>query len=446
MLLAILSVLYILGFLVYFLKRDIILYYYIVWSIFAPYVSSFVLFDRPMTLIVGGQANYFLVLIFLINSLRFKSLIVDLKTVKLLIAISFFLLIAIAVNSVSPVFYLKWFISNIVPIYLVVSIQKTLHTSLKSLTRFVLFMLLVQLIVGFCQYYTTFLFVSPLYALSDSGIALFTSRFFGTFPGENAMAAFVSICILILIFEFTFKNNFFKNLIILFSCILAYYAILVSGIRTYLILIIVFSFIILYIKADTVKTKALVLATIGVSFVVISSFLIVSSYGTDKSSESGIERQINGISSLKDGNAEESTLFYSFYMLEEYYYPIDLFGKGLLNTKNGYGLIRLDDSTSADVTDATLAVYLVEFGIILLILFIYYYYYLTCACVRSLNRKNALFRMAVFSFYLISTITDAGIFNIVVMSLLAMYSIVTSSPNKLLKSYNNENYRNRRGS
>ena len=417
MIAAIVLALYLIGFVIYFTKKDYILFYFIGWSVFAPYVASFVTMDYDVSLFVDGQSNYFLALIFIINNCKNNSFFISPSATRLVIAIFFFLMLAGLLNSVPVPFYLSWFISNILPIYFVVSILGSIDITTKLLNRFLLILMLIQIAVGMFQYYTG-LFVNPAYALKNFA-ALYDNILTGTFRGENNCMAFVCICFMVLLVNYR-NGQSIRKIFALFLVAAVSFTVLISGVRTYLILLIFYAAMIIYL---TSKRKAISLAVLAGGLLVISTYLIVADYTSGRGGDTNaIERQINGISAVAHNDTDGSTLDYTLYMLEKHYHVMDVFGQGKLHTKRGYDRITMGTGTEASVSDATLAVFLVEFGPILLLLFLCYYYQLTCRQFKINGSRFYKYSILIYSFYLIAAVTDAGVFDVMILTILAMFS------------------------
>lgn len=410
--------LHISGLLIYWLKKKWVLYFYIIWNMFMKYIASFVIFDKDLLNVIGGQSNYYILLIFLLTVCKYSCLKINNKAFYLCGCILFLLVLEAIIHDIPIASYLRWCVSNILPLYFIVFILKKSILCIKGFRTFCLTLLVIQLIMGYCQYYTSILFVSPFYALNEYGIGEL-NQFMGSFSGSNTLDSY--ICMLYFIVVLTTRmNSTFIRVLIGGLTIAVVYAILLSGIRTYLLLLLVYFGVLLYVKFNN---KIVAFGAILSVFFVASTYLIVASYGNIDKAENPIERQINGLSALKAGDTDDSTLSYSTYVIDNYYNPLHIFGEGKLYTKRGYGKIFLRDFgiPDADVTDATLAVYFVEFGIILFALFIYYFYYLTYRIhipYGSCCKKEYLM---IFSFFFVATVTDAGIFNVDILTLLSIY-------------------------
>ena len=412
-----LAVLYVIGFIIYFTKRNYILFYYIAWSVFAPYMASFLTFDYDVSLFIDGQSNYFLALIFIINILIYKGVHIPQKITRQILVIVLLLMVASLWNSVPYGFYISWFISNILPLYFVISILNTVDINSKHFGVFLLIMILIQVVVGTCQYYIG-LFVNPAYALNNIG-SLYDNIFQGTFRGENNCMAFLCMCFLVLLINNREGKSINKfGTLILFAIVS--FAVLISGVRTYLMLLIFFVAIILYISSS--KKLMTLSYLIGFAFL-LSTYLIVDDYTSGRSGDTdAISRQINGISAVANNDTENSTLDYTFYMLNTHFNPISPFGQGKLHTKKGYDRITMSTGTEASVSDATLAVFLVEFGPILLFLFLYYYFSCTCKQYYISNSNYYRYSVLLYGFYFIASVTDAGIFDILILTMLSIFS------------------------
>jgi len=156
-----------------------------------------------------------------------------------------------------------------------------------------------------------------------------------------------------------------------------------------------------------------------------------------------VERQLYGLSILSHGDAitaEQSTIFLSWYVLNNYFICNPLFGNWQLYSKESYGLVSPDNRT---VTDATLAVYLSDIGIIGILLFIYIQLKILLLTIGKSRRK---WGVLLYMYALLSTYTDIGIFggmflsNILIICFLLSKNIncmaYSESHNKQLPYYN----------
>lgn len=411
-----LTLFYIIGFSVYLVCKKFVLFYYIIWLAFFPYLLSFVVFDVDQVKFISGQANYFIATIFIINTIRFKNYLFSIKGVLILVLISALLLLSSIINSVPLNYYIHFAISFLLPVYCFSSILQSINNlQLTSFINFLFFMVFIEVSLCFIQY-NYFIGISPTWLLSVGGFAN-SNYMWGTFSNCNIVSMFISLNYLAIMCMYDKNWSFFRKVIFVLLSIGVWWCIMFSGIRTYLLLLVASCIIVLFLKT---KNKIILSVMLVIGTVLFLSTFIVSDYEQMESAdkEAGIERQIYGISKIANGDEEGSTLYLSTYLLKEYYNPFDVFGKGLLYTK-GYGLVSLDNNNE---TDATLALYLVEFGMITLSLFIYYLYYQTTIATRRLKHRRSAFVKLLFFFCLFSTITDPGVFIGWSLLIIAIYS------------------------
>lgn len=413
---ALLGICYLIGLFGYLIKREFVLYYYIIWLAFFPFLLSFFVLDIEQVKYVSGQANYFLAILFIINTIRMGNYSFSIKGLMLIGTIVFLLLLSSLINSAPFADYLRFAISSLLPVYFISSF---IHSFDKfqpaSFISFLFFILLFEVGLCFVQY-NFFIGISPTWLLAAGSFA--DSNFmWGTFSNGNIVSMFVTLCYLFILCCYNKDWPSYRKWLFYLTTVAVCWCILFSGIRTYLVLLFVFSSIIVYLKA---KNKFFFTIILGLGVVFLISAFIVSDYETMASAEkeAGIERQIYGISKIASGDDEGSTLSLSTYLLTEYYNPLDLFGKGQLY-KKGYGLVSLENNNEMD---ATLALYLVEFGLITLFLIVYYLYYQSTIAPRAYRKKKSTFAKLLFFCCFLSTVTDPGIFMSLPLVIIAVFS------------------------
>lgn len=420
----IVALFYLVGLSVYIIKREYVLFYYLVWVTFFPYAMSFVIFDPELVKFISGQSNYFLALIFIINSIRFNNFLYSIKGLLLLGIIITLLLVSSLVNSVPFSNYLHFSISFLLPIYFISAILQTYKPiKLNGFVSFLMVLAFFEVALCFVQFYF-FLGISPVWLL---GVGTFADSNFmwGTFSNGNIASYFISLSYLVMMCLYSKDWQPIRKAMFVVLTIGVWWCILFSGIRTYLLLLFLATLFVLYVK---MRNKTIVIVFSAVAVALALSLFLVDDYEFMASAEKegGINRQIYGLSRMAHRDSDDnSTISLTESVLNDYFDPLDVFGKGRLY-KQGYGRISLDDNNT---TDATLAVYLVEFGVITLLLIIIYIFYQSTIVPRGKNRKKIILGVMLFGYCLISTITDPGIFVSWALLLLAFYNKLENNQN-----------------
>lgn len=398
-------------------NRNYILFFYIYWIVFARYIVSFFVLDPNLVLYFSGQANYFLLLAFLLDAAIRKKIAISVKATRYVMLLFILLLFCSLFNSAPLLRYLMWALSSIIPVYCIAYFANSICVKSRILLIIGLIAFAVEICIGFVQISSTHLLVSPYTVLSrplERNIMFFS----GTLLAANAMASFILITFVVLFYLLKFAAFKHKMLAIIIS-LFAFIGILLTGIRTYLALFIVTFPILLLVKS---KYNTFTITVIALSILSASSFFSLSSNGITRNTDNPVERQIYGFSQAKDGYIEESTIGCSMYIITKYFNPIHVFGEGKLYTRNGYNMIVLPEfgNTSWSVTDATLAVYIVEFGWPYILIYVLFLFHVTKISIPITSCKKLLFHKILFTVVLLATITDAGLFqplNIAIMSL-----------------------------
>lgn len=275
---------------------------------------------------------------------------------------------------------------------------------------------LLKLIKGIVYFELFLAFLQPFIDLLNFQAALngddvMTAMVNGTFIRNNVFVEFLTPLVMLFIY-FDYKQSHKilpRSLIVL---LLLLYETYNSGVRTALVAVIPIVVYVFYcLLGYRFKTKkGRILAMLFFGFCIFTVYSFVQSLAEEtgitytKNATDSSERQAVLLSMLNDADFAENqtTLGLSFVVLSSF--PENpLLGPGKLFQGNGYGdFINMNES---NVTDATLAIFLCETGVVgfLLLLFIYY------IILNKIGLSHP-FPKLVFIYLFIVTIVDPGIF------------------------------------
>jgi hypothetical protein len=233
----------------------------------------------------------------------------------------------------------------------------------------------------------------------------------GTFTRSNVLADVVSI-----IFLFIYLDYFLRKRI---SFI--YLVVISIGVMTLLffagsklpIIVTIFG---LSVCAIFFSRKGLL--TVLIMGILGASLLVfLSTTDGDVSENEGVNRVVNGLSdfvkSRSKGKEDNSTFRLTGKLIDKYFWESPLFGNGY-SYKGNERAYPTDNSALDLVTikaDATFAYYLIEFGILGVILYLLYYYNIISCASKFLKGNSRRVTFVVFSFFLLLSITEGGLFN-----------------------------------
>ena len=285
--------------------------------------------------------------------------------------------------------------------------------SFERVKRFLLLFLVLQILFLIPQYLN---FEIP-FVVNYSNI-VFSHRFSGTFSGNNFTGNLFVVFILILLIEYVKARNIFYNkkihvliIVMLIMCVI------LSGVKTALISLVV-GIILIFALFVEIK-KFLKIFSVSMIFILlfINLALKFNSNAFDRIT-TGINEVIKNKDNLKNSR---STLSLTFRVLDLIEGDDILLGKGML-FKNGYSVVKSATrlkSISADtnnVTDALLAIILVEFGLLGLLIFLMPFYFIWKHSGEYKKECSILFIIL-----LIQTLTDTGMFNITEIVFVLLY-------------------------
>ncbi|WP_461638878.1 hypothetical protein [Labilibaculum euxinus] len=298
------------------------------------------------------------------------------------------------------------------------------HISVKRFRNYFFFLIGLQIFIATIQYFNLLPFINL--ASSVPGL---DRRFSGTFPNNNYLGNLLALVGVVILFEILTKRYFgnkkwkFKLLIgELVVCI----AILLTGVRTSFVSL-GFGILLTFFLFTNRQNFFKIVTVTTITFIILSFTLVTIQ-------NPAIERVREGITGVIDdrGNIEDSksTIALTFRLLNLVQNDIYL-GQGQL-FKSGYAVVSSGDSfipisqENNNITDATLAIIFIEFGLLGLALFILpaflIWYYSS-----SMKKEYLILILVLF----VQTFMDLGLFNLSQVVFVFLY-IKTQNNNILI--------------
>lgn len=408
MVLAYCLLLFVLGFWVYRSYTQYLFHYFLVWICFFPLVFNFFYtIETDEYYKILTWAIYLSYAIAILDILRYgikdkwiqRVLLIVVSLVAYYSALSFFR----GTDLIASVKYITGNLGFLVSL----SIIGNKECEIISLLKLIRFIVFFEILLAFFQPYTDFLnFHAAL-----NGDDVMTAMVNGTFIRNNVFIEFLTPLVMLLVyFDYKQTQKILPHTVIIVLLLL--YETYNSGVRTALVAVIPIIVYVFYcLLGYRIKTKkGRILAMIFFGFCIITVYSFVQSLAeetgityTDNATDSS-ERQAVLLSILNDADfaEDQTTLGLSFVVLSSFS-ENPLLGPGKLFQGNGYGdYINMNEG---NVTDATLAIFLCETGVVgfLLLLFIYY------VILNKIGLSHP-FPKLVFIYLFIVTIADPGIF------------------------------------
>jgi hypothetical protein len=285
--------------------------------------------------------------------------------------------------------------------------------SFERFKRFVSLFILLQILFLIPQY----LNIEIPVVVNYSNI-VFSHRFSGTFSGNNFIGNLFVVFILILLIEYVkARNIFYSKRMHILMIVMLIICVILSGVKTALISLVI-GIILIFVLFVEIKKF---LKIFGVSMIFILLFINLAlkfnSNAFDRIT-TGIDEVIKNKDNLKNSR---STLSLTIRILDLIEGDHIILGKGEL-FKNGYSVVKSANtykSISANtnnITDATLAIILVEFGLLGLLVFLTPFYFIWKHSGEYKKECSILFFIM-----LIQTLTDTGMFNITEIVFVLLY-------------------------
>jgi len=235
----------------------------------------------------------------------------------------------------------------------------------------------------------------------------------GTFSQSNALADFLSIAYLFVCVDFFARKGMSNKIFFFVSAVILTLLSLTGSKMPIVCSLMALTICVSYYKRKMILPIMSVL--VGLSLVIVLSWSSIENLGEQYR---GVDRFVGGmtkfVESKKSKEADESTVRISTSLIDRYFLESPIIGCGYaykgqekaypLNLNSDFGLSNYE-------ADATLALYIVEYGAIGIILFLWYYYSLIKYSVNlAFRRKDTAVVIIVFIFFLAFSVTEGGLF------------------------------------
>lgn len=406
------------GVVLHFINDRIYIFYYLFLYFFLPYILSLSLsLNFEDNQYITNRSPIFIMIIFLIEAVKNRFRFQNLRSLVILILLFFYVLYGVVLHG-APLeeYILHFFVSFIAPLFCCANLFYWKEPDWQKLKRFLAFLFSIELVLFFLQYF--FCVLTPTFR--EDSVTLTEAS--GTLSGGNVFSTFV------LLFLCFFLMCSIQNRTKWFLIILSFLAILLSGVRTYLICFL------LFVPLSWFLTKKREIKPIYVILIAVFVFLFIGfvsnintrGYATNEA-DNPIERQLYGLSNFSRGEsttAEKSTMFLSLVVFSEYFVNNPLFGSWQLYTEKSYDPVSPENE---NVMDAGLAVYLSDLGIMGMLLYVLFQILIFFSDAEKRQKKQILM---FYLYALITTYTDIGIFGgmftcciLIVCSLIKNYQL-----------------------
>ena len=401
-------VLFVTGLSIYIAKEELFLHYLLIWICFGP------VFINLFYTIEDEYYNILTWIIYLSYVVAFIEIVREKgikdkwnKNIFLLVIVLnvYYVLISVlrGVSILDSIRYISGYTGFLVSLSIIIK-NKTKFSSLLKLMKIII---VIELILALIQPYTDLLnFHAALH-----GDDVMTAMVNGTFVRNNVFVEFITPIVMIVFYFDYLKYKKIRPLMWVLLLVTLYIT-YNSGVRTVLVAIIPILVYSIYMFLEKVykkkSTRIMVMILYGV--VLYSCYVFVQNLAQEngvtytKYAQDSSQRQAVLLSMLNDDDFAEkqTTLGYTITVLSTF--PDNpIFGSGLLFQGDGYG--GYISRKFGNETDATLAIFLCETGLIGLVIWVFIYYII----LSKLNHKNILPKM-IFVYLLIVTILDPGLF------------------------------------
>ncbi len=409
----------IIGIIIGIINKFNVPFFYIAWISIIPFFVDLILpfSDIRNYYIFRSYASYYIVLMlayqFFQNIKTLKLFLRENGTIIICLIFILFYFIFLSISRGIGFSYLNYMSNNLSHLFLLFFILICPPSS-KSTLHFIIITFLIQIIIGILQEFNFFQF-----SFNNTSDAV--SKFLtGGMTGNNIYGNFLTVILIILFLELISVNIFNSKLqksFIFISILAGTFLIFDTGIRMSLLSYLL-AFYLIFNKYYKKLSIFLLIGFIIIFFGIETTSNVLSQY-TKSNYATNLERQ-TAIFSLTNGWEAllSSTFGFSIFLIIYYFIDSPWFGSGLFYKNGGYaGFIN---STSGNETDVTAALFLTEFGIIgTCLLFLLY---------KSIFNKikeftgNNFWKFKILMIViLIQTITDFGIFDIILMPYLYLY-------------------------
>lgn len=399
------DILLIVGVCVFFVKRQLAPFYFIIWCMMGSYfVDCFVapLSEEGDFHLIYSRAYLYVLFCCLVVAIRDMRLFLKINGKNLVIYLLYMAYVIVLglirggevkdflgyvrLATMSFVLWMWLRVVNIENVYF---------------ERFVTISLIIEICLSISQYLGIGHILSYDSEYNDVG----TFNAPGTLTRYNPFAMHVSL-LLLCYCTIRFLKRQLKKMISLGIILPSFVLVFISGAKAQLAALLIST---MYLMAY--YNRKHIYGIIAGVLIVAGGFIYmaktINTGALDK--ESGMERQANllRISSEKNYVEEESTVMLSFFLLDDYFSDISniLTGSGKLYTrKDGYGGFITADS--GNTTDAPLVLYLCETGLIGVFFIIVF--------IRKMTKDIKYYKQfsyAILLCVLLTTVTDIGIFD-----------------------------------
>lgn len=411
-------VLFLAGLTIYLLKPSWLM---LLWLISTPLLGPFIVFfsgvtdfqeQQEMVWGLWGVYNRLFMLIIFFNLFRRYRLVRNIQSILLPTALLlFYLVVHNLITHFYPTTILNETLSvvyTLVPLF-VFLIDKKMWPSLKGLFIVAIVICVVQLLFIPLNLQGIFTYSGRYQEILEGGTeALLMS---GTFTRSNMMADYLSVIYMFITIDFFSRKSLSIFQFIIVSVII-WIPLLFAGSKMPIVATVVNVFLCFALFN---RKKFALVGVVILLFLGLLNFLQSNNSG-EVSSIDGVNRVVGEMSAFtqsksKKGGDDESTFKFSTDLIERYYWDAPLFGHGNAYKNDEYAYYSILD-TSGLKTDATLAFYLVEYGIIGLCIYLFFQFKLLSFSSFSIPptiRRQVV--LMIFTFFFLFAFTERGLFD-----------------------------------
>lgn len=394
------------GIFLYVSNKNIVLYYYIVWTTFVVYLFSFLFpFDIEGVYLFNKYENLFLLIVVVLSWIWHDGTVkYNMFIIGILTAIFVFLFYLAYYHQISYAKYFNYWRSNL-SFVLFFSYIYLNNCNTSNFVKFLIVFLVLQEIICILQLVIPSFF-SASYVTEPGGIFDVIT---GTFPRANTAIDALDLIGLIIVLEFSNMCSKYKavSIVLLISLLFLTF---ISAIRVALFSFLFTICIIFLFRTRSIKLRLL--------FFIVVLFFVVSLPYIQKADMGGSQRQVEGMESFSEKGVfdPKSTIFLSTYLIVEYFFDSPIMGSGLIYKDNGYGGFISEDTNNK--TDVTLALTLTEYGILFTTLLVLLHYSLFFYRLK----KNIKAKMVyIYVYMVLITIVDIGLHSLLHMLIMTLY-------------------------
>lgn len=404
------------------------LYFYV------PYTLSLLLhLEQIDNVFLTNYSTLFLMIIFVIELIRNKFKLYNKGSLAFAVMLAIYIIMGTIINKVNfEEYFYHFLISFMAPLFCISNLFYWKPPNTQKLSKFIFIIFISNLLLVYIQFLTGF------FILEFNNDNIIFGRASGTFSRSNGCAMYLLLFLCFFLLNKDVLSSRYKRALIVLTIL----AIILTGVRTYLICSIVFVPLCLYFAR---KEKINIIAiSLTMAFLLLPFFFFsrTNTQGLNTGdAENAFQRQLYGLSIFSRGestDAEKSTLYWSLYVFSEYYVKHPITGCWLLYTKQSYDIVSPENS---NVMDAGLAVYLSDIGLLGVILYVFY----QLKTIFWRTDKNARkYIWLIYGYIFITTYTDIGIWggSFTCCAFMTCYLINQSCVKRLENLYDSYHYNN----